>query len=80
MTKQEFIWVLVRGVGVCLIALAIINALSLVGILLDVANASNASSNAIYTIIGMFLRVTILWAIGNYLIRDGSFLFKLLNR
>jgi uncharacterized protein YqfA (UPF0365 family) len=80
MTKQEFIWVLVRGVGVCLIALAITNALFLVGLLLDVAGASNATPNAIYTVIGMFLRVIILWAVGSYLIRDGRFLFKLLNR
>jgi hypothetical protein len=80
MTKQEFIWVLVRSVGVCLIALAITNALTLAGFLLDVAGVSNASSNTIGVLIGIAIRVIILWAVGDYLIRDGSFLFKLLNR
>jgi hypothetical protein len=74
MTKHEFIRVLVRAAGVSLLGLAAWYTINLFGNLLIVP-----LSGAMPVYIHMLVIIVILAAAGNYLIKDGGILFKLLD-
>jgi hypothetical protein len=74
MTKHEFIRVLVRAAGVCLLGLAAWHTINFFGNLLAVP-----FSGAEPVYIHMFVMIVILGATGSYLIKDGGILFRLLD-
>jgi hypothetical protein len=74
MTKHEFIRVLVRAAGVSLLGLAAWYTINLCGNLLAVP-----LSGAMPVYIHMLVMIVILATAGNYLIKDGDILFKLLD-
>lgn len=74
MTKHEFIRVLVRAAGISLIGLAAWYTINCLGNLLAVP-----FSGAETVYIHLFVMIAVLLAVGSYLIKDGSILFKLLD-
>lgn len=83
MTKREFIQVVVRVFGVCLLAAGAWYSLNLLGniIMLSGNPALSAKSvNVSPVFADLFIRISVLVVAGVYLIKDGSLLFDLLDR
>jgi hypothetical protein len=77
MMKREVVWLLVRIAGVYLLVLAFRETLDLIGMFVA-ADTPNFIVNRFGLYIGKFLRVAFLIILGQYLLRDGRFLFRLL--
>ena len=80
MTKQEFIQVIVRVIGVCLLALGAWYTLNLLGNMLAFSSMPSLAKTAEPVFIDLIIRIIVLLVVGSYLIKDGSILFNLLNR
>jgi hypothetical protein len=79
-TKQEFIQVMVRVIGVCLLALGAWYSMNLLGNMIALSNMPRLTTNAGPVFIDLIIRIVVLLLGGSYLIRDGKKLFDVLNR
>ena len=81
MERNDYFWVIVRGLGIYMIITAIVDIPYAVSFIfkLGVFDSSDAMSFQLFILILSLLAVVLRFAVGYYLLRNGGIFFKLLN-
>ncbi|PYT00622.1 MAG: hypothetical protein DMF63_06190 [Acidobacteria bacterium] len=81
MTKESLIWLVIRVVGFVSAFFAIASAITFISGLITVAQATGTVANATFgSFFGQFLFVVFYGVAASYLLRDGRFVFDVLNQ
>lgn len=82
MTKQEVIWLLIRIAGLYSLAKGLLSAFEILGsiIILLTSDTPQVFRSLIGTYIGTTIGSLVLSALGLYLINDGKYIFRVLDR
>jgi len=80
MTKSEFIWIIVRLIGVVFISIALWSFFSFISNLSLLSSMPTVPKGVGSIVMDAIIRITVFVVAGGYLIVDGSLLFGILDR